>query len=117
MFHVYIITNKRNGTLYTGHTDDIWHRMQQHQCGEYGGFAAKYGCKHLVWYEAHESRDEAFLRERRIKKWNRSWKLRLIEEKNADWLDLATIPFWPLLEKPVVPEYQKVIMEEYRLSR
>lgn len=117
MFHTYIITNKPGGTLYTGHTDDISHRMQQHQAGAFDGFAAKYGCKHLVWYEAYETRGEAFQRERQIKKWNRGWKLRLIEEKNEDWLDLATIPFWPLLEKPITPDYQQAIIEQHRLSR
>lgn len=96
MFYVYIVTNKRNGTLYTGHTDDIYHRVHQHKTGQFPGFSKKYGCTRLVWFETHPSRDAAFTRERRIKNWRRSWKLELIEKDNPNWLDIDRMPVWPL---------------------
>lgn len=78
-FCTYIATNKRNGTLYTGHTDDIVARAEQHRHGTFESFSKRYGCKHIVWFEEHPSREEAFIRERRIKEWRRDWKLELIE--------------------------------------
>ncbi|MBK8198652.1 MAG: GIY-YIG nuclease family protein [Acidobacteria bacterium] len=88
MFYTYIITNKRNGTLYTGHTDDLARRMWEHRGGHLPGFARKYGCNRLVWCEAHDTRDSAFMRERQIKEWKRNWKLVLIERENPHWQDL-----------------------------
>jgi putative endonuclease len=88
-FHVYIMASRRNGTLYVGMTDDLDARVAVHRAGEFPGFTRKYGCKTLVWFEAHETREAAFLRERRIKRWNRAWKLALIERDNPDWADLA----------------------------
>ena len=88
MFFVYIITNKRNGTLYTGHTDDLGQRILEHKDKAGTGFSAKYGCDQLVWFETHESRDGAFKRERQIKKWDRRWKLEAIEILNRPWEDL-----------------------------
>ncbi len=88
MFHVYILTNKRNGTLYTGHTDNLYRRIWEHRSGHVPGFAAKYGCNRLVWMEPHESRESAFRRERQIKDWKRAWKLRMIEKENPEWHDL-----------------------------
>jgi len=96
MFYTYIVTNRRNGTLYTGHTDDIERRPYEHKQGFRSRFASKYNCHKLVWYEEHETRQAAFVRERRIKKWNRAWKLRLIEEDNPHWLDILECPVWPL---------------------
>jgi putative endonuclease len=61
----------------------------QHQTGAIPGFTRTYGVKMLVWYELHETRESAFLRERQLKKWNRAWKLKLIEEMNPRWLDLT----------------------------
>ena len=98
MFYTYITTSARNGTLYTGHTDDIEERAYQHRIGHFPGFSKKYDCKYLVWYEEHESRHAAFQRERRIKEWKRAWKLRLIEKQNPDWLDITSCPVWPLPE-------------------
>jgi putative endonuclease len=69
-FFVYIVANKRNGTLYVGMTDDLVKRVWQHQNEIIPGFTKRYGTKHLVWYEAHETRESAFIRERQIKKWN-----------------------------------------------
>ncbi len=87
-FFTYILAGKRNGTLYTGHTDDLGRRVGDHKNGEIKGFTAKYGVDRLVWFEEHGSRDEAFRRERQIKEWKRSWKIELIERLNPGWLDL-----------------------------
>ena len=88
MFFIYIVTNKRNGTLYTGHTDDLGQRILEHKDKADTGFSAKYGCDLLVWFETHETRDGAFRRERQIKEWQRGWKLELIEALNPEWNDL-----------------------------
>ena len=87
-FYTYIVTSQRNGTLYTGSTDSLIVRTEQHRDKVFRGFTAKYGCAILVWYEGHETRHSAFVRERRIKKWNRVWKLELIEKSNPGWRDL-----------------------------
>jgi putative endonuclease len=88
-FFVYILANRRNGTLYIGLTDNLARRVYEHQTGALAGFTRKYGIKTLVWYELHESRETAFQRERQLKKWNRAWKLQLIEGLNPGWRDLA----------------------------
>ena len=85
MFYTYLLASKPYGTLYCGHTDDIAERVWRHKEKIYPGFTAKYGIHILVWYEAHETRESAFQRERRIKKWNRAWKINLIEENNPYW--------------------------------
>jgi putative endonuclease len=87
-FYVYILASRRNGTLY-GMTDDLVRRVWEHQIGAVPGFTRKYGVKMLVWYEQHETRETAFQRERQIKRWNRAWKLQLIERFNPNWKDLA----------------------------
>ena len=87
-FFVYILASKRNGTLYVGMTDDLVKRIWQHRNGLIAGFTKRYGVKFLVWYELHESRESAFARERQIKKWNRVWKLEMIERTNPTWTDL-----------------------------
>jgi putative endonuclease len=88
-FFVYILASRRNGTLYVGMTDDLLRRVEQHRIGVIPGFTKRYGVKTLVWYEAHESRAAALLRERQIKKWNRTWKLEAIERDNPAWRDLG----------------------------
>ena len=87
-FYVYILASQRNGTLYIGITDNLVRRVWQHREGVVPGFTNDYGVKLLVWYEVHETRESAFQRERQMKKWNRAWKLRAIEEKNPTWRDL-----------------------------
>jgi putative endonuclease len=87
-FYVYILASQRNGTLYIGSTDDLWRRATEHKAHSLGGFTAKYDVTRLVWFEEHETRESAFIRERRMKEWRRVWKLRLIEEGNPDWRDL-----------------------------
>ena len=87
-FYVYIVASRRNGTLYIGMTDDLARRTWQHRTGVVPGFTKTYGVSMLVWYEVHETREYAFARERQLKKWNRAWKLRLIERMNPTWRDL-----------------------------
>ena len=86
--YVYIMASRLNGTLYIGVTSDLPARAYQHRNGMVEGFTEKHGCKLLVWYEVHDELDGARYRERQLKKWNRDWKLRLIETKNPDWHDL-----------------------------
>lgn len=87
---VYLMANQRNGTLYVGVTAHLIQRIWQHREGEAEGFTKQYGLKTLVWYEQHETMESAITREKAIKKWNRAWKLALIEKSNPQWLDL-----WP----------------------
>ena len=85
---VYILASRPRGTLYTGVTSDLCKRLSQHRLEGMDGFTKKYGVKHLVWHEPHETMESAVQREKQIKKWNRKWKLRLIEECNPQWNDL-----------------------------
>jgi putative endonuclease len=87
-FYVYILANKRNGTLYIGMTDDLVRRVWQHREGTIEGFTKAYSVRNLVWFEEHSTRASAFSRERQMKKWNRNWKLREIESSNPEWRDL-----------------------------
>jgi len=87
-FYVYIMANKRNGTLYIGMTDNLARRVWEHRDGTIDGFTKAYDVKLLVWFEEHPSRDSAFTRERQMKKWNRHWKLQAIEGRNPEWRDL-----------------------------
>lgn len=89
-FYVYMLASRRNGTLYVGQTDNLVTRIWQHRTGALPGFTERYGVKRLVWFEPHATREAAFTRERRLKKWNRAWKLQLIEQANPDWHDLAS---------------------------
>jgi putative endonuclease len=85
---VYIIGSGRNGTLYIGVTSDLAKRAWEHRNGVVAGFTRKYGCKLLVWYEAHDDIQQARHRELQMKKWKRLWKLSEIEQRNPDWRDL-----------------------------
>ena len=87
-FYVYILASKRNGTLYIGSTDDLSKRTWEHREGLRAGFTKKYGVHLLVWHQAFDTRAGAFRRERQMKKWNRSWKIGLIERSNPGWHDL-----------------------------
>jgi len=88
-FYVYIVTNRPKGVLYTGMTDDLARRTWEHLQKARPGYAAKYNCRTLVWFEAFETREAVFQRERRIKEWKRAWKIELIEKENPDWRDLS----------------------------
>lgn len=86
--YIYIMASKRNGTLYVGVTSDLVRRVYEHKTNQLQGFTQKYAIHNLVWYDIAETMDAAILREKQVKKWNRAWKQRLIEETNPEWLDL-----------------------------
>lgn len=86
---VYLLASARNGTLYVGVTSNLLQRIAQHREGTAEGFTARHDIKRLVWFEQHGTMEHAIIREKRIKKWNRAWKLALIEKDNPDWRDLA----------------------------
>ena len=85
---VYILASKRNGTLYIGVTSNLVKRIWEHKNNFVKGFTEKYGVHQLVWYELHATMESAIGREKRLKDWKRSWKLKLIEDKNPEWRDL-----------------------------
>ena len=85
---VYILASKCNGTLYTGVTTNLMKRVWEHKEDLVGGFTKKYGVHLLVYYEFHNDVISAIAREKQIKKWNRAWKVELIERRNPDWQDL-----------------------------
>ena len=87
---VYILASKRNGTLYIGVTSDLVKRVWQHKNDVAEGFTKKYCVHTLVYYEMHADMTEAIRREKQLKKWNRAWKIELIEKENPHWRDL-----WP----------------------
>ena len=86
---VYILASKRNGTLYVGVTSDLASRIEAHRSDSVDGFTRKYDVKTLVYFELHDDMYEAIVREKRIKKWNRAWKIELIERGNPEWRDLS----------------------------
>ncbi len=88
-YYVYILASKNYGTLYTGVTNNLLRRIYQHKEGLVEGFTKKYYVHRLVYYEIHHEVYEALTREKRIKKWNRQWKINLIDQSNPQWLDLS----------------------------
>ena len=86
--YVYIVANRKNGALYTGVTADIAQRTWQHRERTGSRFAAKHGILRLVYVEQHDEIENAIVRGKRIRKWNRAWKIALIEQSNPDWRDL-----------------------------
>ena len=95
---VYLLASQRNGTLYIGVTSNLIQRIWQHREGLAEGFTKKYEVKTLVWYEQHATMESAIAREKALKKWNRAWKLKLIEETNPQWRDL-----WPEINGETEP--------------
>jgi putative endonuclease len=87
---VYMLASQRNGTLYVGVTTDLLRRVAEHREGVIRGFASKHAVKRLVWFETHESIESAIRREKRLKEWQRTWKIALIQKENPEWRDL-----WP----------------------
>jgi len=85
---VYILTNSRNGTLYTGVTSNLEKRIWEHKNNFVEGFSKQYSTHILVFFEMHEDMWNAITREKQIKRWKRAWKIRLIEEANPYWRDL-----------------------------
>jgi putative endonuclease len=90
-FHVYILASRRYGTLYIGVTNDLAKRIEQHRQGFGSKFVRRYGVLRLVYVESYESPLDAIRREKQLKKWNRDWKIRLIEQDNLYWQDLSSL--------------------------
>ncbi len=88
MYHVYILTDRKDGTLYTGVTNNLAARITQHRNGTGSAFVWKYGLFRLVWTEPFPTAMEAIANEKRLKRWRRKWKVQLIEKANPDWRDL-----------------------------
>ena len=88
-YFVYMLASRRNGTLYVGVTNDLGRRDREHKEKAVPGFTKRYGVSILVWYETYSHINDAIVREKQIKGWNRTWKIRLIEENNSGWNDLA----------------------------
>ncbi|MEI6640417.1 MAG: GIY-YIG nuclease family protein [Novosphingobium sp.] len=86
---VYLLASRRNGTLYIGVTSNLLQRIHQHREGTFGGFTRKHTVHRLVWFEQHATMEHAIIREKRLKKWERAWKLNLFEKDNPTWRDLA----------------------------
>ncbi|AXP81685.1 GIY-YIG nuclease superfamily protein [Mariniflexile rhizosphaerae] len=89
VYYIYIMTNKKNGVIYIGMSGNINQRINQHKKKYSKGFTNKYNLDILVYYEKFDSPNEAIKREKQIKKWNRSWKINLINDFNPDWNDLS----------------------------
>ena len=87
-YYVYTMTNELYGTLYVGMTNDLVARIWEHRSKALKGFTQEYGLDRLVWYEVHEDPYEAITREKRIKNWNRDWKVNLVQRMNPAWDDL-----------------------------
>ena len=88
-YYVYILASKKNGTLYTGVTNNLIRRLHEHKNNIADGFTKKYNIKNLVYFEQTTDIESAITREKCIKKWNRDWKIKLIEESNPEWEDLS----------------------------
>jgi putative endonuclease len=88
-YFVYMVASKRNGTIYTGVTNDVARRAGEHKEKAVSGFTRKHGVDILVWYEMFDDVNDAIAREKQIKGWNRAWKIKLIEKNNPVWNDLA----------------------------
>ncbi len=103
-FYVYIIASKQNGTLYIGVTNNLERRIWEHKSQTIKGFTKKYGVHTLVYYEWFNDIANAIRREKQLKKWNRAWKINLIEMKNPAWADLSTLGYqFPVLEPGFPP--------------
>ena len=86
--YTYILASKKRGTLYIGVTSELVGRVWKHKEGNSDGFARRYGVRRLVYYEYFDDIYDAIVREKQLKKWNREWKIRLIEKHNPNWYDL-----------------------------
>ena len=87
-YYVYIMASKRNGTLYVGVTNDLIRRVYEHKTNVVEGFTEKYRVHKLVYWEQSDSVESALQREKQLKRWNRQWKIALIEKENSDWEDM-----------------------------
>ena len=91
IYFVYILASGRHGTLYIGVTSNVSQRLGQHRAGLGSEFVKKYGVHRLVHIEEFASPEDAIRREKQLKKWNRDWKIRLIESENPDWSDRSDL--------------------------
>jgi putative endonuclease len=89
--HFYILASRRHGTLYVGVTRDLLRRMEEHRTGAVAGFTQRHGVHRLVFFETFDWLADAIAREKAVKHWKRDWKIRLIEENNPEWADLAPL--------------------------
>jgi putative endonuclease len=90
LWYVYVMNNKPNGVIYVGVTDNLEERIKEHKLKLYPkSFTAKYNCDKLIYFEEFENDQEAMIREKRLKKWKREWKVKLIETMNPGWMDLS----------------------------
>ena len=87
-YYLYILTNKKNGTLYIGVTNDLERRIFEHKNKLFVGFNKNFDLTQLVYFECYKYINDAIRREKNMKKWKRQWKINLIEEENSDWKDL-----------------------------
>ncbi|OAF06100.1 GIY-YIG nuclease [Bradyrhizobium centrolobii] len=87
-YYVYLLASKKYGTLYLGVTNDIVRRIHEHKSKAVAGFSKRYAVDRLVWFEIYDDPVTAIEREKELKKWRREWKIRLIEERNPQWIDL-----------------------------
>jgi putative endonuclease len=87
-YFVYILASQRNGTLYIGVTNDLIRRVYEHKSKSAPGFTSQYGVDRLVWFDQTDSVVSAIATEKRLKRWNRAWKVALIEKTNPEWEDL-----------------------------
>lgn len=90
-YYVYILASRRYGTLYIGITNNLQRRLEEHRLGSGSGFVRQYGVYRLVHIETFDDPESAIQREKRLKKWNRDWKIRLIEENNPEWADRTNL--------------------------
>jgi putative endonuclease len=88
MYYVYLLANRKHGTLYAGVTRDLLRRIYQHKTHAARGFTSRYKVHLLVWFEIYDDPLNAIAREKEIKKWRREWKINLIERSNPEWIDL-----------------------------
>lgn len=88
-YYVYVLASGKNGTLYIGVTNDLMRRSQEHKLRSMNSFTKKYQVDQLVYYEVFERIEDAITREKQLKKWNRVWKIRLVEENNPNWRVLS----------------------------
>lgn len=88
-YYIYILASQKNGTLYIGVTNDLERRVLEHKQKVNEGFSSRYNINRLVYFESFQYINDAILREKRLKKWNRQWKINLIEEENKEWNDLS----------------------------
>lgn len=88
-YYIYLLASKKDGVLYIGVTNNLERRVLEHKNKINQGFTSKYHINKLVYFEVFDSIEEAILREKRLKKWKREWKINLIRDKNPDWIDLS----------------------------